>query len=509
MELIYDVLPQFQGVDLYPDIPEDVNIALAIKSKLLFAKVEETLYAFTCKEWFPPASGYLNKINTHASLALLDIDSYERLYHRYLELKTDKEFSVGLKSQDKEFIEDDEDIKEFLRTSSDILTSEESAPIIKFVNSLFYQAVKRGASDIHIETHENRGIVRFRIDGVMNKHIDLEAKVISLVISRIKIISNLDIAEKRIPQDGRTQIKIAGRNLDVRVSTLPTYNGERAVLRILMESSKIPTLEELGFSSSLTDQFKALLLHTHGMILVTGSTGSGKSTTLHAFLQTIASPEKNIITVEDPVEYISESINQIQVNTKAGLTFASGLRSILRQDPDVIMVGEIRDQETAKIAIQAALTGHLLLSTLHTNTTTATITRLIDMGIEDYLISSCLLGVLSQRLVRKLCPHCKEQEKINTLTCKELSLNENLMYYKSKGCATCNFTGYLGRQAVGELFILDEQAKVLITQGASDFELRKMLQQKKQKLLSTSLKELLEDGITSLFEVIRVGIKEI
>jgi len=288
-------------------------------------------------------------------------------------------------------------------------------------------------------------------------------------------------------------VKIAKKNLDIRVSVLPTYNGERVVMRILMDASSIPSLEELGFDADLTEKFRGLLSHSYGMILVTGPTGSGKSTTLHSFLKTIATSEKNIITIEDPVEYKTNSINQIQVNTKTGLTFSVGLRSILRQDPDVIMVGEIRDNETAKIAIQSALTGHLLLSTLHTNNTTAAITRLIDMGIEEFLISSSLLGVLSQRLVRKLCVHCKE--KVATT-------------YKAKGCALCNYTGYDGRVAVGELFLIDDDVKVMLKNNMKDFEIREALQKKGLVLLSKKIEALVEDGTTSLEEALRVGMRD-
>ena len=259
--------------------------------------------------------------------------------------------------------------------------------------------------------HEFKAEVRYRVDGVLTKHIELDKNIMSLVISRIKVISNLDISEKRIPQDGRTQIKIAGKTLDIRVSILPTFYGERVVMRILMQSEDILSVQELGFPSYITEELEKVLQNSYGMVLVTGPTGSGKSTTLHSLLHQVVSEEKNIITVEDPVEYKSNEFSQIQVNTKVGLTFASGLRSILRQDPDIIMVGEIRDSETASIAVQSALTGHLLFSTLHTNRAPAAITRLIDMGVEKFLISSSLLAVLAQRLVRKLCDECKCEDE--------------------------------------------------------------------------------------------------
>ena len=351
-------------------------------------------------------------------------------------------------------------------------------------------------------------MVRFRIDGVLVKHVDLDKNIIALVISRIKVISNLDISEKRIPQDGRTQVKIAGKDLDIRVSVLPTYYGERVVMRILMESSEIPTLERLGFTKNLQNEFEKLLEHSHGMILVTGPTGSGKSTTLHTFLQKVATPDKNIITVEDPVEYKADNINQIQVNVKTGLTFSSGLRSILRQDPDIVMVGEIRDKETAEIAIQAALTGHLMLSTLHTNNTAAAITRLVDMGVDDFLISSSLLGVLAQRLVRKLCPECKKPAALPADIKEEFHISDDSGVYEAVGCPKCNFTGFAGRRAVGELLIMDDEVKMMLKNKMTDFEIREAMRNKGMKLIGEQLLELLLAGETSLKEVIRVGLKD-
>ncbi len=502
-------IPTFQDLDLYPELLEGVDIDLAIKNSLLFTSIDGEIYAILNKEKILDSLNFYSKLDLNLPLAFLDKDSYERLYHRFLEIKTDKDLASTIESEEEEeYIDEEASLAEFLRTSSDILTSEESAPIIKLVNSLFYQAVKKHASDIHIETHENKGVVRYRIDGVLVKHLDLDKNIVGLVISRIKVISNLDISEKRIPQDGRTQVKIAKKSLDIRVSVLPTYHGERVVMRILMESADIPTLEELGFEENMTNHFKQLLKHSHGMILVTGPTGSGKSTTLHSFLQIVASPEKNVITIEDPVEYKADNINQIQVNPKTGLTFASGLRSILRQDPDIVMVGEIRDKETAEIAIQAALTGHLMLSTLHTNNTTAAITRLIDMGIEEFLISSSLLGVLAQRLVRKLCPYCKEEDSIPKSLALEFDLPQNAPIFKEKGCKKCNFTGYIGRQAVGELFLMDDEVKAMLKKGLSDFEIREAMQRKGMRLISDKLKDLLLKGVTSLNEVIRIGLKD-
>ncbi len=502
-------IPEYFDLDLFPELVEGVDVDLAVKNALLFSKIEDKVHIVLDKERMAEGFNYLSKLDIDLPITFVDTDSFQRLYHRFLEIKTDNELSSTINEESEtELLEDDIAMSEFLQNSSDILTSEESAPIIKFVNSLFYQAVKKGASDIHVEVHEFRGVVRFRVDGVLTKHVDLDKNIIALVISRIKVISNLDISEKRIPQDGRTQVKIAGKGLDIRVSVLPTYYGERVVMRILMESSDIPTLEKLGFQDDLTQHFEKLLEHAHGMILVTGPTGSGKSTTLHTFLQLVATPDKNIITVEDPVEYKADNINQIQVNTKTGLTFSAGLRSILRQDPDIVMVGEIRDKETAEIAIQAALTGHLMLSTLHTNNAAAAITRLVEMGIDDFLISSSLLGVLAQRLVRGLCEECKEVDQLPAEIVREFGIDEGAVIYKEKGCKHCNFTGYSGRHAVGELLLMDDDVKMMLKNKMTDFEIRENMRQKGMRTISEKLLDLLVAGETSLKEVIRVGLKD-
>jgi general secretion pathway protein E len=354
--------------------------------------------------------------------------------------------------------------------------------------------------------HEFKAEVRYRVDGVLAKHIELDKNIMSLVISRIKVISNLDISEKRIPQDGRTQIKIAGKTLDIRVSILPTFYGERVVMRILMQSEDILSVNELGFPTYITDELEKVLENSYGMVLVTGPTGSGKSTTLHSLLHQVVSEEKNIITVEDPVEYKSNEFSQIQVNSKVGLSFAAGLRSILRQDPDIIMVGEIRDTETASIAVQSALTGHLLFSTLHTNRAPAAITRLIDMGVEKFLISSYLLAVLAQRLVRKLCNDCKCED--DSIGSKELfNLSTEKIIYKPTGCKSCNFTGYAGRVAIGELFVINDEIKEYLKNDVDDNTLMKLANKNGMISLDKQLKMMLENGDTSVSEVVRMGIK--
>ena len=501
-------LPILEHVNLEPLIEDGIDYRQALKHGLLFATIGKEKAAILSKDNLAGAMNHKARIGNEYKMYMLDDESYERLHNKFLEIQTSSEFEKMQSNASDELIEAESELLEFIQNSQNLLSSEESAPIIKLVNSLFFQAIKKGASDIHIEIHEKRGEVRLRIDGALKKHLDLEKSVANLVINRIKVISNLDISEKRVPQDGRTQVSISGKTLDVRVSVLPTYYGERVVMRILMQSESIPTLEELGFAKDTTEAFYKLLNHSHGMILVTGPTGSGKSTTLHSFLQHIASPDKNIITVEDPVEYNADHVNQIQVNDKVGLTFAAGLRSILRQDPDVVMVGEIRDKETAQIAMQAALTGHLLLSTLHTNDATSSLTRLMDMGIEDYLLSSTLIGVLAQRLVRKLCNHCKVPTLLPDNLVKELDLDERSVYYQAVGCRKCDFTGYHGRQAVGELFIMKDDVKEYMKKGLNDHEIREILKKQGMKTIADKLKEMMKSGLTSYEEALRVGIMD-
>jgi general secretion pathway protein E len=488
--------------------PEGVDFNVALKNHLLFTKIDETLVAALCYKWLVESSNYLNKIDFEGRVLILDDVSYDLLHNKYLEAKTDKEIASMKDERDESIDEDELSLEEFLRTSSDILTSEESAPIIKFVNALFYQAIKKKVSDIHIETHESRGEVRFRSDGILFKNADMDRKVMDLVISRIKIVSNLDISEKRLPQDGRTQVRIAGENVDIRVSVLPTFYGERVVMRILMQGDRIPELVDLGFNEAMVQRFEKVLQSSHGIILVTGPTGSGKTTTLHSFLQYVASPDKNIITVEDPVEYKAANINQIQVNEKVGLTFASALRSILRQDPDTIMIGEIRDEETAQIAVRAALTGHLVFSTLHTNSAAATLTRLADMGIEPFLISSSLLGVLAQRLVRKLCVHCKEEDETAESYVDEYGLPANSVIYKAVGCNQCGYSGYSGREALGELLIMDDGLKILLKTTSNEVDIRQYSIAQGLRTIPMQLRETLLSGETSLDEAIRIGLHE-
>jgi len=373
----------------------------------------------------------------------------------------------------------------------DLLESSNDAPIIRMLNALLTQAAKDGASDIHIEPYERSSAVRFRVDGTLREVVQPNKALHAALISRLKIMAELDISEKRMPQDGRISLRIGGRAVDVRVSTLPSAHGERAVLRILDkgDANKF-TLESLGMSGDSLDRFKRLLRQPHGIVLVTGPTGSGKTTTLYAGLSTVDASTTNVLTVEDPVEYELHGIGQTQVNAKIDLTFAKALRAILRQDPDVIMIGEIRDFETAQIAVQASLTGHLVLATLHTNDAPSAVTRLTDMGIEPFLLSSSLLGVLGQRLVRKLCVHCKRQDDQGK--------------WHPVGCPECGMSGYKGRTGVYELMVADDEIRSLIHAQAAESKLFEIAQLNGMKTMREDGDRLVAEGVTSLEEVLRV-----
>nr|WP_198678718.1 type II secretion system ATPase GspE [Pseudidiomarina insulisalsae] len=382
-----------------------------------------------------------------------------------------------------------------LPQTEDLLESEDDAPIIKLINAMLSEAIKEGASDIHIETFEKDLLVRFRIDGVLREVIRPNRKLSSLLVSRIKVMAQLDIAEKRVPQDGRISLLIAGRAVDVRVSTMPSNHGERVVLRLLDKNNARLNLQQLGMTDANRKIFAELIKKPHGIILVTGPTGSGKSTTLYAGLMDINSKDRNILTVEDPIEYAIEGIGQMQVNPRVDMTFARGLRAILRQDPDVVMVGEIRDVETAQIAVQASLTGHLVLSTLHTNTAAGAITRLEDMGVEPFLLSSSLLAVLSQRLVRTLCDDCKVPVTAGSQECRAV------------GCDKCNSTGYRGRTGIHELLVVDETIRELIHNGHGEQAIEKYVRQSTPGIRQDGLDKVAQ-GITTREEVLRVTREE-
>ncbi len=398
-----------------------------------------------------------------------------------------------------------------LEEPTDLLEATDDAPIIRLVNSLLSQAIRERASDIHIEPFEKDVVARFRIDGILYNILTIKKRFQSSIASRVKIMSGLNIAEKRLPQDGGMRIKIGGRDVDVRVSIVPTAFGERIVLRLLYRESALLPLEEIGFSGGNLARFNELISRPHGIILVTGPTGSGKTTTLYGALSKINSPDKNIITIEDPIEYQLKGIGQIQVNPKINLTFAAGLRSVLRQDPDVILVGEIRDTETAEIAIQAALTGHLVFSTLHTNDAAGAVTRLVDMKIEPFLISSSVMAILAQRLVRVLCKACREPYPITPLEISELELprgTETAPVYRAKGCDACFHTGYLGRTAIYELLLIDDEVRQLIMKNADAAMIKALAVKKGMQTLRQDGAGRVLSGTTSVDEVVRVTQKE-
>ncbi|MBI5044262.1 MAG: type II secretion system ATPase GspE [Nitrospirae bacterium] len=382
----------------------------------------------------------------------------------------------------------------------------DDAPVIKLVNMMITQAVRDGASDIHVEPDEKATRIRYRVDGILHEVMTPPKHLQAGISSRIKILANLDISEKRAPQDGRFNMNVGEKSMDIRVSTLPTIFGEKIVMRLLNKGTILPGLEDLGFSATGLNKFKKMITKPYGFILVSGPTGSGKTTTLYSALNTINSMEKNIITIEDPVEYQLNIVNQVQINPKAGVTFATGLRSILRQDPDIVMVGEVRDKETAVIAVQAALTGHLVFSTLHTNDAPGAVARLIDMGIEPFLIASSLMIVVGQRLVRKVCQKCKRVYKPTEELIKELGIpdSKDITFVEGAGCQDCRGTGYSGRIALFEVLVIDEDIRNLIVAKASSTTIRTAA----FKTGFTGLREEGLDkaikGITTLEEVLRV-----
>ncbi|MFC1749104.1 type II secretion system ATPase GspE [Pseudomonadota bacterium] len=397
-------------------------------------------------------------------------------------------------------------IAEELQEPEDLLESEDDAPIIRLLNALLTQAIKEGASDIHLDTFEGRMVVRQRVDGVLREVLEPNRAIAPLLVSRIKVMAKLDIAEKRLPQDGRISLRIAGRPVDVRVSTLPVgQGGERVVLRLLDKQAGRLDLGHLGMEPTAMAGIDTLIHRPHGIILVTGPTGSGKTTTLYAALARLNDLKRNIMTVEDPIEYYIDGISQTAVNTKVDMTFARGLRAILRQDPDVVMVGEIRDLETAEIAVQASLTGHLVLSTLHTNTAVGAVNRLRDMGVEPFLLSSSLIGVLAQRLVRLLCPHCKKPHVATHTECEAYGWDESNAptIHTSVGCSECNNIGYFGRTGLYELVKVDGTLQGMVHDGAGEQEMEAHARTCTYGIRDDGIRRVLA-GETSLEEILRV-----
>ncbi|MBV8604761.1 MAG: type II secretion system ATPase GspE [Pelomonas sp.] len=442
--------------------------------------------------WATPAVEFatLAEVQRHYALARVEASPAAELVARINAAYSGKESSAAVVVGEVESAVDLSRMMQDLPAVEDLLEAANDAPIIRMLNALLTQAAKDGASDIHIEPYERASSVRFRIDGTLREVVQPNRALHAALISRLKIMAELDIAEKRLPQDGRISLKIGGRAIDVRVSTLPSAHGERAVLRLLDKTESRFTLENLGMDGAVLAGFRRLIQHPHGIVLVTGPTGSGKTTSLYASLQTLDTSTTNVLTVEDPIEYELPGIGQTQVNGKIELSFAKALRAILRQDPDVIMIGEIRDYETAQIAIQASLTGHLVLATLHTNDAPSAVTRLVDMGVEPFLLSSSLLGVLAQRLVRKLCPACKREDG-----------REN---WHPVGCEACGHTGYRGRTGVYELMTADDAVRDLIHRRAAESELRQAAAQAGLRTMREDGERLIAAGLTSREEVLRV-----
>lgn len=380
-----------------------------------------------------------------------------------------------------------------------------NAPVVRMVNSIISDAVKSGTSDIHIEAMEDRVRVRFRIDGDLKEVMTLEKNVLSALITRIKILGRMDISERRIPQDGRVETVIDDRPIDLRISVLPTVHGEKAVLRILDRNGLVVGKDQLGFTPKNLELFDKIIKAPEGMILLTGPTGSGKTTTLYAVLKELNNIKKNIITLEDPVEYRLDGINQVQINSKAGMTFASGLRSILRQDPDIVMLGEIRDGETAQIAVRAAITGHVVLSTLHTNDSVSTIARLVDMGIETYMVSSAVVGIIAQRLIKKICPRCKEYYIPSMEEMILLGMESPNYLCRGKGCNFCGGSGYAGRTAIHEILVVDREIRNMVNRDEEADKIKNAAKIKGMSTLSDSAKQLVLSGVTTVEQMVRVA----
>lgn len=425
----------------------------------------------------------------------------EKLEHLYQQ----NSGTAQLIAEDMNNLDDLNILSEEIQSNEDLLNEQSDAPVIRLINAVLSEAIKEHASDIHIEVFEKTMGIRFRVDGVLRPVVQPNKKLAALLISRIKVMAKLDIAEKRLPQDGRITLKIGQRNVDVRVSTLPSQHGERVVLRLLDKTSLRLSIDKLDMSAEDTCSLKDLIALPHGIILVTGPTGSGKSTTLYAILSALNSPKRNVLTVEDPIEYELEGIGQTQVNSRVDMSFARGLRAILRQDPDVVMVGEIRDAETAQIAVQASLTGHLVLSTLHTNSASGAVTRLRDMGVESFLLSSSLVGVIAQRLVRRLCNHCKIPRPA-THQQQQLLLAQGIntsQVWHAGGCEACRHSGYQGRLAIHELLLVTPELREAIHTETNEQHLEQIQRRHHRSLLANGLRVAAE-GITSLEEVLRV-----
>lgn len=482
------------------------SFGFARRHGVLVTEIEDDHARVVCRKGVRPASlaELRRSLKRPLRLETVEENTFERMLQKAYEASGDAmqmmdDLGEGLDLADLDLPEPE-----------DLLESQDDAPIIRLINVLLTEAIKQNASDIHIEPFENRMLVRFRVDGVLREMLQPPRVMAPLLVSRIKVMAKLDIAEKRLPQDGRISLRIAGRAVDVRVSTLPSGHGERVVMRLLDKQAGRLDLEQLGMPAALRNHIDDLIHRPHGIILVTGPTGSGKTTTLYAALARLNNATRSILTVEDPIEYYIDGIGQTQVNTKVDMSFARGLRAILRQDPDVVMVGEIRDLETAEIAVQASLTGHLVLSTLHTNTAVGAVTRLRDMGVEPFLLSSSLIGVMAQRLVRLLCPHCKQPHQATGSDCELLGVDpaQPPTIYTPQGCERCKNSGYLGRGGVFELVLVDDRMRAMIHDGAHEQALEAHARLKTPSLRQDGMLRVLA-GKTSLEEVLRVSTEDV
>ncbi len=509
-------LPILEAVDL-----ERVDVELVRKIPLHLARDQGVLPLYEDREAVLVAIGRLDALTSLDDLRMLlgrrckPVLMPHDLLQEVINQSFDKASRTASAVMEEIEDETDDDLPQDLDLDADLLDDPNQAPIIRFVNSLLTQAIKEGASDIHIEPFEKELAVRFRIDGVLYEVVKPPARLQASIVSRVKIMAGLNIAEKRIPQDGRIRTRMAGREIDLRVSTLPVRHGERVVMRIL-EKGTVFSLDGVGMGEDALDSFRRLIRLPHGILLVTGPTGSGKTTTLYSALSEINSPDKNILTIEDPIEYELRGIGQTQVNPKIDLTFASTLRAHLRQDPDVILVGEIRDGETADNAVQASLTGHLVLSTLHTNDAPTAFSRLSDMGVEPFLVSSSVVAVLAQRLVRRLCNECKQPHHPSIDELRGLGLGDAAMttlrqamargmtIYQANGCKECLDKGYRGRSGIYELLAVDEEIRVLVSTNANAGTVRaKAIENGMRTLRDDGIRKVL-DGVTSIDEVARV-----
>jgi len=504
------------GMDFIPSIPvEDLKIDFTEKVPIQFLKKYGILPVITSKRAFIAANDPLLFQPIDDLKLLMDMNKTEVILAPHPAILSAINFAYDMSRDSAEQViqdmqdEDSELIISAIAGTGDLLDDTSDAPIIRLVNHMLSQAVKDRASDIHIEPTQTGLKIRYRVDGILYDKLSPPKHIQSALTSRIKVMADLNIAEKRLPQDGRIEIRIGNKNIDIRVSTIPIAFGERVVLRLLDKTRILLNVSDLGMPYASLKDFDGLIHSSHGIILVTGPTGSGKTTTLYAALSTINRADINIITIEDPIEYQIEGIGQIQVNPKIGLTFANGLRSIVRQDPDVILVGEIRDLETAEIAIQSALTGHLVFSTLHTNDSASSVTRIIDMGIEPFLVTSAVIAILAQRLVRVICDSCKEEYSPDPESLESIGLTPGILagrkIYKGKGCPACLNTGYLGRTGIFELMLITDEIQNLILKTSDANTIKKKAMEQGMVTLSRDGAQKVMEGMTTIEEVFRVA----